>query len=127
MKFVVLIGRILFSAIFILAALGHFSRDAIESATAYGMPLALILVPLAGLVALIGGVSVLVGYKARYGAWLLVIFLIPITIILHPFWQAPDELLASIQQAMFLKNLSLLGAALLITYFGSGPLSIEKE
>jgi putative oxidoreductase len=31
------------------------------------------------------------------------------------------------QQIMFMKNLSMLGAALLITHFGSGPCSLDER
>lgn len=127
MKYVVLLGRILYSAIFILAAMGHFSQPAIQYAENYGVPMASLLVPLSGIIGLVGGLSILVGYKARYGAWLLVIFLVPITLTMHRFWGIEDPIQASLQRTMFMKNMSLLGAALLIAYFGSGPLSVDKK
>jgi len=125
MKYIVLLGRILFSAIFILAAFGHFTADAAKFAANQGMPMASFLVPLSGVIVFLGGLSILLGYKARVGAWLLVIFLIPCTLIMHRFWGLADPMAANLQHVMFMKNLSLLGAALLITYFGSGPLSLS--
>jgi len=127
MKYIVLLGRILYSAIFILAAMDHFSQPAIQHAENYGVPLASLLVPLSGIIGLVGGLSIMIGYKARYGAWLLVIFLVPITLTMHPFWGIEDPIQASLQRVMFIKNISILGAALLITYFGSGPLSVDKK
>jgi putative oxidoreductase len=127
MHFIVLLGRILFSAIFILASLGHFSAGAIEYSMREGVPMASLLVPLSGVIGLLGAVSILVGYKARLGAWLIVIFLVPITFAMHKFWAMSDPISTQIQQAMFLKNMSMLGAALLIAYFGSGPMSIDKQ
>ncbi len=124
--YVVLIGRIFYSAIFITSAIAHFSKQVIEYSSNQGVPLAPILVPLSGLIAIAGGLSVLLGYKARLGAWLIVIFLVPTTLIMHRFWGASDPMWLSLQQAMFMKNLSMLGAALLITYFGSGPYSLDK-
>jgi putative oxidoreductase len=126
-KYTVLIGRILFSAIFILASLGHFSSQTILYAANRGVPMATILVPFSGLLALLGGVSVLLGYRARIGAWLLVLFLVPVTVMMHSFWSIPDAKAAMIEQIMFMKNLSMLGGALLITYFGSGPLSLSHK
>jgi putative oxidoreductase len=123
--FIVLAGRILFSAIFLLASGGHFSRQTIAFAGSQGVPLAGIAVPLSGIVALAGGLSILLGYRARLGAWLLVLFLVPVTFAMHAFWAVSDPMMAQIQQVMFLKNLSLLGAALLITQVGSGPLSLD--
>jgi putative oxidoreductase len=77
--------------------------------------------------ALAGGLSVLFGYKARIGAWLLVLFLVPVTLMMHAFWTVPDAGIARIQEAMFMKNLSMLGAALMITYMGAGPVSIDER
>ena len=127
MKYIVLIGRILYSAIFIAASLGHFSQDTIVFAGSQGVPLAAVLVPLSGVIGFLGGLSILIGFKARYGAWLLVIFLVPVTLMMHAFWNIDDVMENGIQKAMFLKNLSMLGAALLLTYFGSGPMSVDKK
>lgn len=124
MKYLVLLGRIFYSAIFIGSGIGHFSSSAIEYARMAGVPMAGFLVPFAGLIALLGGISVLLGYKARIGAWLIVIFLVPVTFMMHRFWGITEQHVALVQQAMFMKNLSMLGAALLITYFGSGPMSL---
>jgi putative oxidoreductase len=127
MKIFVLLGRILFSAIFIISSFKHFFPQTIQYAASQGVPYPSILVPLSGVIALLGGLSVLVGYKARLGAWLLVIFLIPVTLMMHKFWDVSNASAATLQQIMFLKNLSMLGGAFLIAYFGAGPLSIDRE
>ena len=126
MKYLVLLGRILYSAIFILAAPGHFKAGTIGYAASQGVPLASIAVPLSGVIALLGGLSVLLGYKAKWGAWLLVLFLVPVTVTLHRFWGLADAQAAMMQQIMFMKNVSMLGGALLIAHFGSGPLSVKE-
>jgi putative oxidoreductase len=54
------------------------------------------------------------------------IFLVPVTLSMHRFWEVADPQAAMIQQAMFLKNLALLGTALLIAQLGSGPLSLKN-
>ncbi len=127
MKCLTLLGRILFSAIFILSALTHFSQQTIQYAASQGVPLPSLLVPLSGIIAFLGSLSIVLGYKARYGAWLIVIFLVPTTLMMHQFWGIEDPQAAMLQKIMFLKNLSMLGGALLIAYFGSGPLSIDRE
>jgi len=127
MRFVTLVGRVLFAAIFLAAPLGHFSQQTIAYAAQQGVPGAQWLVPLSGLIALVGGLSVLLGYQARIGAWLLVLFLVPVTLTMHNFWAVQDPMMAQIQQAMFFKNLSMLGGALLITRFGAGPLSLDAR
>ncbi len=125
MKYITLLGRILYSFIFIMAAPGHFKAGEIAYAVSAGVPMANILVPLSGVIALLGGLSVLLGYKAKCGAWLLVLFLAPVTVLMHKFWGIPDPMAAQMQMAMFMKNVSMAGAALLITQFGSGPASLK--
>jgi putative oxidoreductase len=125
MRYIVPIGRIMYSLIFIAAILSNFSRGAIAAGAAHGVPLASILVPLSGILAFVGGLSVLFGYKARYGALLLLLFLVPVTLIMHAFWNVTDPMMHMVQHAAFLKNVSMAGAALLIIYFGSGPFSLE--
>lgn len=126
MDFIVLLGRILYSAIFILASFGHFTQGSIQFAEAQGLPFAMILVPFSGVLSLLGGLSILLGYKAKWGAWALVLFLIPVSLIMHQFWGEKVGMNGPMQTAMFMKNMALLGCAFMITYFGSGPLSLKR-
>ena len=73
-----------------------------------------------------GGLSVLLGFHARLGAWLLVLFLAPVTLTIHRFWGIPDRGAAAMQRIQFIKNSALIGAALLIAYLGSGPYSLAQ-
>jgi putative oxidoreductase len=125
MRFAALAGRQLFSMIFIIASAGHFSPQTIDAAARHSVPWPELLVPLSGVIALAGGLSVLLGLYTRLGAWLLVIFLVPVTLMMHNFWAAPDPMTFQLERAMFLKNAALLGGALLINYFGAGPLSVD--
>ncbi|HEV3063463.1 MAG TPA: DoxX family protein [Vicinamibacterales bacterium] len=125
MKYAVLAGRQLFSVIFIIASAGHFNPRTVEAAAAHGVPLPAVLVPLSGIIALVGGLSVLLGFQTRFGAWLLVIFLVPVTVMMHNFWSVSDPMTRQIEKAMFLKNVTMLGGALVISYFGAGPLSLD--
>jgi putative oxidoreductase len=126
-RYLVPVGRALFAGIFLLAALGHFSPQTIAYAAHEGVPLAGLAVPLSGLIALAGGLSLLLGYKAKIGAWLIVLFLLPVTLMMHKFWAVSDPMMAQMQMAMFMKNLSILGGALLVTYFGAGPFSLDAR
>ena len=67
------------------------------------------------------------GYKVEWGAGLVVLFLVPVTFMMHNFWAVSDPMMAQMQMAMFMKNLSMLGGALLISYFGAGPLSLDAR
>jgi putative oxidoreductase len=127
MKFLVLLGRIFYSVIFIISGLSHFSSEAIHYAQGYHVPYAEFLVPFSGILAVLGGISILLGYKARLGALLIILFLVPVTLSMHHFWDLQDPGQKMLQQAMFLKNLSMLGGALLIAYWGAGPCSFCKH
>jgi putative oxidoreductase len=124
---VVLLGRFLFTAIFLISSFGHFSEKTITYAASQGVPFAQIAVPVSGLLALAGGLSLLVGYKAKIGAWLLVLFLVPITFMMHRFWEINDLQVAQMEMIMFMKNISMLGGALLVTQLGAGPASLDAR
>ena len=127
MRFLFPLGRVLFALIFVVAAPRHFTREGIRHAEDLGVPAAEALVPLSGLMALAGGISVAVGFKTRWGAWTLVGFLVPVTFWMHAYWRLYDLEAIHVQQALFAKNLSMLGAALLISQFGAGPISIDER
>ena len=50
---------------------------------------------------------------------------VPVTLTAHSFWGLSDPVAAQLQRVQFFKNLSMLGAALLIAHFGAGPLSLD--
>jgi len=126
MPYLVLLARALFAAIFLAAAPGHFTEEAIHHATELGVPFARLAVPVSGLLAIAGGLSVLTGYKARLGAALLIGFLVPVTFGMHAFWRLSDPSAIFVQRAMFMKNLSMLGAALFIACVGAGPAALDS-
>jgi len=126
MNYIPLIGRILFSLIFLMSPLWHFSEQTILSATEKGIPKASLLVPLASVIAFLGALSTILGYKAKIGALLIILFLISASFLMHNFWAISDPLAQQIQKAMFMKNIALLGGALFILYWGSGPMSLDN-
>ena len=123
-RYLVPLGRLFFVLIF-LTTFSHFQGQTIAYAAQQGVPLASLVVPLSGVIALAGALSVLFGYRAKIGAGLLVLFLVPVTLALHRFWGVSDPMMAQLQRVMFLKNVSMLGGALLIAYFGAGPISVD--
>jgi len=124
---VVLVGRFLFGMIFIASGFSHFSKEVIGFAASQGVPLASLAVPFSGIMAMLGGLSILLGYRAELGAWLIVIFLLPVTFMMHNFWAVADPIAAQDQMAHFMKNMSMLGAALFISQVGTGPLSLDAR
>lgn len=127
MRYVVPVGRAMLAAIFLKAVPRLFQEQTIAFVSEQGIPLAGIFVPLAGFLSLAGGISVLLGWRARVGAWLLVGLLVPVTLLMHPFWAVSDAAAAAIQEAMFYRNLAMTGGLLLIGYFGAGPFSLDAS
>jgi putative oxidoreductase len=121
---VVLLGRICFAIVFIFGTKGHFTGQDVAYAAHAGVPLAKIVVPLSGVIAILGGLSILLGYKAKLGGWLIVLFLVPVTLMMHNFWASPAAMY-QMQLINFEKNLSMLGGAFLISQFGAGPWSLD--
>jgi putative oxidoreductase len=65
-------------------------------------------------------------YHAKLGAWLIVLFLIGVT-PMHKFWGVTDPMMQQMQLVMFMKNVAMLGGALLISQLGSGPWSLDNR
>jgi putative oxidoreductase len=124
---VVVLGRFLFALIFLMAGANHFNKQTIGYAASQGVPLAAIAVPLSGVLAIAGGLSILLGYRAKMGAWLIVLFLVPVSLMMHKFWTVTDPMMAQLQMILFMKNVSMLGGALLISHFGAGPFSLDAR
>ena len=123
----VLLGRFLFVLIFLMSGPRHFLSQTIAYAASQGVPLASISVPISGVLAIAGSLSILLGYRARIGAWLIVLFLVGVTPLMHKFWGVTDPMMFQIQFVMFMKNVSMAGGALLITQLGSGPWSLDAR
>ena len=88
----------------------------------------------------VGSLSLIVGFKARIGAFLLLIFLVLATYFFHDFWTWPQDAMwvlssdsdvqlpvAQIEMISFMKNLALMGAMLFIVANGAGPLSVDAR
>ncbi|HMJ50411.1 MAG TPA: DoxX family protein [Burkholderiales bacterium] len=122
-----LIGRILLALLFIIAGLGKIT--AYQATAGYmaghGLPIAQVLLVPVILVELGGGLMLLLGWKARWAALALFLFIIPTTLIFHPFWVADAAQMQN--QVQFLKNLSIMGGMLYVMAYGSGPFSLGKK
>lgn len=74
----------------------------------------------------LGGASIVLGFKARLGALLLIVFLIPATLIFHNFWAFGLQQMQE-QMVHFLKNLSILGGLLFVATHGAGSFSLDSR
>lgn len=123
-----LAGRILLSLMFIISGWGKitsFSGTAGYMAS-MGMPFAQLLLPGAIAIELGCGLMLLVGWKTRFAASAIFLFIIPTTLIFHNFWAA-DAANAQNQMIHFMKNVTIMGGMLYVMAFGAGPLSIDNR
>jgi len=124
----VLFGRILLGALFIISGFGKITGyDGTGGyMAAKGMPFVNVLLPAAIAVELGGGLLLAIGYKARWAALAIFLFLIPTTLIFHAFWGIdPKE--AAMQQINFLKNVSIAGGMLMLFAHGPGAYSVDRS
>lgn len=125
MKYAPLVGRILFSATFIMFGMGHFT-DAQNMAGMVPdfLPAATVIVYLTGILLVAGGLSILLGYRTKIGGLILFGFLLSTTFLVHSSGFAAGDQMAT---AMFMKDLALAGGALLISHFGAGSMSLDAR
>lgn len=114
MDVVFLTARILFSAIFLLSAVGHVTQaNQMAQYAAYKKaPGGKAGVILTGVLMLLGGLSILFGVFGELGSLLIVATLLPITFFMHAFWKESDPQAKQTEQISFNKNVALIGAAL---------------
>jgi putative oxidoreductase len=122
------LGRLLLCTIFLLAVVGnkipHFS-DVAKIMESVGVPAPSFLLAGAIVFLLVGSLSVIVGFKARIGAVLLLTFLALASYYFHPFWKLEGQAQQE-QMIQFMKNLSMMGAMLFVIANGSGPMSVDS-
>lgn len=117
------LGRVLLSVIFIIAGakkILNFAGTAGYMASK-GLPMSEVLLVLTILIELGGGLMILIGWQARWAATAIFLFLIPVTIIFHPFWADSEQFNS------FFKNLAIMGGMLYIMAFGAGPISLGRD
>lgn len=114
MEVAFLIGRIILGVFYLFNAFNHFTR--LEMLSSYAAskrtPLPKLATFVAGVLLLVGGVSILLGAYPVVGVVALAVFFIPVTFWMHGFWAVQDPMQKTIEMVNFTKNLALLGAAL---------------
>ena len=100
----VVLGRFLYALLFLFGGASHFSKQTIAYAASQGVPLASIAVPLSGIFAIAGGLSILLGYRAKLGAGLVMLFLVRTILMMDRFWAMHDPLMARMHMALFMET-----------------------
>jgi putative oxidoreductase len=123
-----LADRVMITIIFVLSALGNkipnFNVVAGYMASE-GVPLSKLMLGGAIAFLLVGSASVITGYKVRWGASLLLVFLALATYFFHDFWTLEGEAREA-QMIQFMKNLSMMGTMVFLIANGAGALSFDN-
>ena len=122
------VGRIFLALIFVVSGVGKITGYAGTAAymTSKGLPLVDVLLPLTIAIELGGGLLLALGWKARWAAAALLLFLVPTTLIFHQFWGI-DPKLAQMQKIHFLKNVAIMGGMLMVLAIGAGAWSVDRK
>lgn len=127
-RYLPLIGRICLAWLFVPAGWGKiagFSGTAAYVASA-GLPFPPLMTAIALVIELVGGIALLVGYKARAAAALLALFTIVAAFGFHNYWSMPPEQKGA-QKINFDKNVAIFGGLLFVVAFGAGRFSIDDS
>jgi putative oxidoreductase len=110
------LGRILFGGYFIMGGYNHLANLGMMSGytQSKGVPAPKPAVAVTGLLLLIGGITTLFNFYPEVGLIALVIFLVPVTFLMHAFWKVQDPMAKMGERVNFMKNLALLGGTLLL-------------
>jgi uncharacterized membrane protein YphA (DoxX/SURF4 family) len=119
--FLFIVGRLLYGGYFLWNGINHFWHyEALKQyAASKKIPYSGIAVVVTGFLLLVGGLGVILGIYPVLSILALVLFLVPVTFLMHNFWSVTDEQMKMMEIINFSKNLALLGAALMFSILGS--------
>ena len=119
--------RILLALIFVIS--GYNKLVGFDGTVGYiaskGLPLPQLAAAAAIAIELIGGILLVIGWQTRWAATAIFLFLIPTTLIFHPFWAVAAG--KQMEMIQFMKNLCIMGGMLYVMAFGAGPLSVDNR
>lgn len=140
-----LLGRILLSFIFLYEAYDSifFFKETKAKMDFFGLKWQPDFLLYGAIIVLVmGGLMILSGYRSSFGAFLLLLYWVPVTFIVHDFWHVPDscrmsitcpeigvageEIYRRMQGVLFMKNLAIMGGLLMVMVNGSGKYSIKR-
>ena len=127
--YVPLVARLLMAAIFVV--FGARKLLAVAGTAGYfaklGFPMPEVMVWLAIIIELGGGILLAIGWKTRWVAWLLALFTVIALFMAHRYWEFADAAQYANQMTHFFKNLCIIGGLMMVAAFGPGPLSVDKH
>ena len=116
MEIAFLVGRIIVGLYWLMGAVNHFTqvKSMVPYAKMKNVPLAELAVPGTGVMLLIASLSILTGIYPVVAVAALIVFLVPVTVMMHNFWTIEDPMAKMTDMIMFTKNMSMLGYTLIL-------------
>lgn len=124
----ILLARILLTALFVVSGFGKLIdyTGTVSYMTYVGAPMPSVAAAVAIAMELLVGLALLVGFRVRPLALVLMVFVAGTAFIGHPFWSM-EAAERALNQTQFLKNLSIMGGLLLLAIVGSGRYSLSRS
>jgi putative oxidoreductase len=125
-SFTPLAGRILISVMFLVSGffkIGGYAQI-VGYATSKGLPMAGVAIACAAVLEIVGGLAILAGFQTKIAAWLLFLYLIPVTFYFHNFW-AMQGMEQQDNMIHLLKNVAIMGGLVILAANGPGPYSVD--
>ena len=114
MKAAFLLGRMIFGGFFLYGGIHHIQerKSMAQYSAAKNVPMPEIAVTATGVLLIVGGTSILLGVKPKWGTLAVMTFLGGVSPIMHDFWKQQDPNQRQNEQINFMKNMAMLGGAL---------------
>src|SRR5882762_360093 len=124
-----LVGRILIGLIFLVAGVRKVMGFAgtVAYLSKLGFPARAVMAVIALVIEIGGSLLLIVGWRTRWAAWLLVLFVVVAAFAAHRFWEITDAGQYFNQMNHFLKNVAIVGGLLYVATFGPGSASVDKS
>ena len=116
MEIAFLVGRIIVGLYWLMGAVNHFTqvKSMVPYAKMKNVPFAEIAVPGTGVLLLVAALSIITGFYPVVAVAALIVFLVPVTFMMHNFWTIEDPMAKMTDMIMFTKNMSMLGYTLIL-------------
>jgi putative oxidoreductase len=115
------LGRVMFSTIFILSGLSKLAAPAmtIGYIQSVGLPLPSVAYGIAAFIEIVGGITLLLGYRTRIVAGVLFLFTLATAVFFHNHFGDQNQFIH------FFKNIAMAGGLLHVIAFGGGRVSFD--
>ena len=123
MEYLFLLSRLLFGGFWIWGGINHFRQGKMMEGyvSSKGVPAPKVAVYGTGILLIIAGIGIVLGIYVPFAVFALIVFIVPVTFVMHAFWKVDDPMAKMTDKIMFAKNLALLGGAIAYLFVPVSP------